>query len=43
MIFIKYHADCIVLRPFKRNITAVKCYQKNNYKIIYEFNDFDTH
>lgn len=41
-IFSNYKADCIVLRPFKRNIRAIKCYQKNNYKIVNEYNGTDT-
>ena len=41
-IYQNYHADCIVLRPFKRNIRAIKCYENNNYKIIKEYIDTDT-
>lgn len=41
-IYEKYLSDCIVLRPFKRNIRAIKCYQKNGFHIINEYNDFDT-
>lgn len=42
IIYSKYKADSIILRPFKRNVRAVKCYQKCNYKIIDEYEDFDT-
>ena len=41
-IYDNYLSDCIVLRVFKRNIRAIKCYQKNNFKIIYEYEDKDT-
>ena len=41
-IFNTYKSDCIVLRPFKRNIRAVKCYQKCNYHIITEYEGLDT-
>ena len=42
LIFKKYNADLIILRPFKRNIRAIKCYLKCNYKKIYEYLDEDT-
>src|SRR5574344_666152 len=42
LIYNDYHADCIVLRPFKRNIRAVKCYQKNGFAIINEYEGTDT-
>lgn len=42
IIYNKFISDCIVLRVFKRNIRAIKCYQKNDFKIIEEYNDFDT-
>ncbi len=42
MIYNNYHADGIILRPFKRNIRAIKCYQKNNFRIIKEYLDKDT-
>ncbi len=42
LIYDKYSGDCIVLRPFKRNINAIKCYQKNGFKIIKEYNGKDT-
>ncbi len=35
-------ADAIVLRPFKRNIRAIKCYEKSNFKNIYEYIGEDT-
>ena len=41
-IYNYYHADCIVLRPFKRNVGAIKCYQKNNFQIIKEYDGKDT-
>lgn len=41
-IYNNYFADCIVLRPFKRNIRAIKWIQKNNFKIINEYDGIDT-
>ena len=41
-IFSKYNADAIILRPFKRNIRAIKCYEKCNFTIIGEYNGTDT-
>ena len=41
-IYDNYSADCIILRPFKRNINAIKCYQKNKFKIIKEYEGKDT-
>ena len=41
-IYKNYLADCIVLRTFKRNVRAIKCYQKNRFHIIDEYDDFDT-
>ena len=41
-IFNEYKSDAIILRPFKRNIRAIKCYQKNNFKIISEYLGKDT-
>ena len=41
-IYDNYSADCIVLRPFKRNTNAIKCYQKNNFYKIYEYDGKDT-
>lgn len=42
MIYSKYKADAIILRPFKRNIRAIKCYQKCDYRIIDEYEGKDT-
>lgn len=41
-IYSKYNAEAIILRPFKRNIRAIKCYEKSNYKIVKEYDGFDT-
>ena len=41
-IYSKYNADAIILRPFKRNTRAIKCYEKCDYKIIGEYNGTDT-
>ena len=41
-IYSKYKADSIILRPFKRNIRAVKCYLKCGYELIDEYNGRDT-
>ena len=41
-IYKEHLSDCIVLRPFKRNIRAIRCYQKNNFHIIHEYDDYDT-
>ena len=42
MLYLNYKADAIILRPFKRNIRAIKCYEKCNYKLIKEYNGKDT-
>lgn len=42
LIYDNYSADCIVLRPFKRNTSSIKCYQKNNFHIINEYDGKDT-
>ena len=42
LIYSKYHADAIILRPFKRNIRAIKCYLKCGYQIIDEYSGQDT-
>ena len=42
MIESKYHANTIILRPFKRNLRAIKCYQKCGYQIIKEYQEKDT-
>lgn len=36
-IYEKYLCDCIVLRPFKRNERAVKCYEKCGFEIVDEY------
>lgn len=41
-IYYEYNADAIILRPFKRNIRAIKCYQKAKFKNICEYIDKDT-
>ena len=42
LIFNNYLADCIVLRPFKRNERAIKCYLKCGFNIIDEYDGKDT-
>ena len=42
IIYGKYKADAIILRPFKRNERAIKCYKKCNYKEIFEYIGKDT-
>lgn len=42
IIYTKYKADSIILRPFKRNIRAVKCYLKCGFRIIDEYLGKDT-
>lgn len=41
-IYENYLCDCIVLRPFKRNIRAVKCYEKCDFEIVDEYVGLDT-
>ena len=41
-IYNNYDADAIILRPFKRNIRAIKCYQNCNYETIDEYEGKDT-
>ncbi len=41
-IYSKYDADAIILRPFERNIRAIKCYQKSSFEIIYKYMSEDT-
>ena len=41
-IFLEFQTNGIVLRPFKRNIRAIKCYQKCGYQIIKEYIGLDT-
>ena len=38
-IYENYLCDCIVLRPFKRNKRAVKCYEKCGFERMYEYID----
>ena len=42
IIFNEYNADYIILRPFKRNVRAVKCYLKCGFKEIKEYTGSDT-
>ena len=42
IIYKKYQADAIILRPFKRNIRAIKCYQKCDFTKIHEYIGKDT-
>ncbi len=42
LIYSKYKADGIILRPFKRNKRALKCYEKCDYKVIGEYEGTDT-
>ena len=41
-IYDDYKADYIILRPFARNTRAVKCYMKNDFKKIDEYEGKDT-
>ena len=41
-IYEKHLCDCIVLRPFKRNERAVKCYKKCGFEIVDEYVGSDT-
>lgn len=38
----KYKVNNIILRPFKRNIRAIKCYEKCDFKYISEYQGKDT-
>ena len=42
MIYSKYNADALVLRPFKKNIRAIKCYQKCGFEITNEYDGTDS-
>ncbi|MBR6073605.1 MAG: GNAT family N-acetyltransferase [Bacilli bacterium] len=42
MLYSDYKADAIILRPFKRNIRAIKCYEKCNFKLIADYDGKDT-
>ncbi len=41
-IYEEEDADAIILRPFKRNIRAIKCYEKCGYGEIFSYKDIDT-
>ena len=41
-IYKEYNADAIMLRPFKRNIRAVKCYEKCGFKEVYSYDGKDS-
>ena len=41
-IYENYLCDCIVLRPFKRNERAVKCYEKCGFEKVDEYMGTDT-
>ena len=41
-IYKEYNANTILLRVFKKNIRAIKCYEKNGFKNIYEYVGKDT-
>ena len=41
-IYSDYNADYIILRPFTRNTRAVKCYMKNGFNKIDEYQGTDT-
>ena len=42
IIYYEYLADAIILRPFKRNNRAIKCYEKCNFKLIADYDGKDT-
>ena len=42
IIYKKYNADSIILRPFRRNERAIKCYQKCNFEKAHEYAGTDT-
>lgn len=42
LIYKTLYADCIILRPFKNNIRAIKCYESQGFKKIYEYSGHDT-
>ena len=42
IIYSNYKADAIILRPFKRNVRAIKCYEKCNFKLIADYDGKDT-
>ena len=42
IIYRKYSADSIILRSFKKNERAIKCYQKCNFEKVHEYVETDT-
>ena len=42
IIYYDYLADAIILRPFKRNVRAIKCYEKCDFKLIKDYAGKDT-
>ena len=42
IIYSKHKADFIILRPFERNIRAIKCYEKCGFKTISKYLGKDT-
>lgn len=42
IIYDKYKVKNIILRPFKRNIRAIKCYEKCGFKYVSEYLGKDT-
>lgn len=42
IIYKKYNAYSIILRPFKRNERAIKCYEKCNFEKVNEYVGTDT-
>lgn len=42
IIYSKHKADFIILRPFERNIRAIKCYEKCGFKTILKYLGKDT-
>ncbi len=42
IIYKEYKATSIILRPFKRNIRAIKCYEKCGFKQVDEYLGKDT-
>ena len=42
IIYSKHNANFIILRPFERNIRAIKCYEKCGFKTILKYLGKDT-
>ena len=42
LLWLIYKADALVLRPFKKNLRAIKCYQKCGFEIINEYDGTDS-